>query len=325
MNHGIIIFGASGSGTTTLGREIAGMLNFAHLDADDFFWQESEVPFTIKRPREERISKLLSAIKNCRGFVISGSICGWDEPFLPLFDLAVYVTMPTEIRIERLNRRELKRFGSRILEGGDMYDNHREFIEWAATYDSAGTDQRSCALHEEWINRLSCTVLRVDGTQDYHCTAAQIAEQYYKKPGMDITIRLAMEKDAAELNRLNSLFNGEGNVSYEAIALSIRNNGQEQVFVSKCGDRIIGFCCIQLFKSFCYSNEYAEITELFVEEPYRRKSVATRLIAYAESYYSDKNIGGFQLFTDDENISAQKFYESIGYIKTNEIMYRKRK
>lgn len=65
--------------------------------------------------------------------------------------------------------------------------------------------------------------------------------------------------------------------------------------------------------------------ELFVDEQHRRKGIASRLMEYAESYYSDKNIGGFQLFTGGVNISAQRFYEHIGYSKTDEIMYRKRK
>jgi ribosomal protein S18 acetylase RimI-like enzyme len=59
-------------------------------------------------------------------------------------------------------------------------------------------------------------------------------------------------------------------------------------------------------------------------EQHRRKGIATRLIKYAESYYSDKNIGGFQLFTGGENISAQRFYEHLSYSRTDEIMYRKR-
>lgn len=175
--HGIIVFGASGSGTTTIGRELAKILNFTHLDVDDYFWQETEVPFTVKCPREERIAKLLAAIKNCRGFIMSGSICGWDEPFLSYLDLAVYVTTPTKIRIERLNERESKRFGNRILESGDMYESHREFVEWSATYDTAGTDQRSQALHEEWINKLTCPALRVDGTQDFREIATQIVKR----------------------------------------------------------------------------------------------------------------------------------------------------
>jgi len=37
MAHGIMVFGASGSGTTTLGRELAQILGFAHLDIDDYF------------------------------------------------------------------------------------------------------------------------------------------------------------------------------------------------------------------------------------------------------------------------------------------------
>ncbi len=140
---------------------------------------------------------------------------------------------------------------------------------------------------------------------------------------MDIIIRSATERDAAELCRLNTLFNEVTDVSPETIALSIRDNGQERVFVAECGNRLIGFCCTQLFKSFCYNRNSAEITELFVEESYRRKGVATELMSLAERYYSDKYIDNFRLLTGDHNISAQSFYESLGYLKTDEIMYEK--
>jgi 8-oxo-dGTP pyrophosphatase MutT (NUDIX family) len=46
-----------------------------------------------------------------------------------------------------------------------MYDEHAEFIEWAKTYDTAGRDQRSRAMHSEWLRNLSCPILIVDGTQ----------------------------------------------------------------------------------------------------------------------------------------------------------------
>lgn len=181
--HGIIVFGASGSGTTTLGRELAQILRFKHVDADDFFWAESAIPFTVKRPREERFALLLAAIDGERGFVLSGSICGWDEPILPLLDLAVFVSTPTEIRIDRLRKRELAQFGERILPGGDMEQSHNEFLEWAASYDAGGTDQRSRALHEQWAQSLRCPVIRVDGTEDVRKTAATLAAQFYTKPG----------------------------------------------------------------------------------------------------------------------------------------------
>lgn len=141
---------------------------------------------------------------------------------------------------------------------------------------------------------------------------------------LNISVRSAAEKDAAELKRLNALFNGVRDVGAEAIALSIRNNDKEQVFVAEYRDGLVGFCCVRSCESFCYKSNYAEITELFVEGPYRRKGVATRLIAYAENYYSKRNIAGFLLLTGRRNTFVQKFYESVGYTKTEEIMYRKK-
>jgi ribosomal protein S18 acetylase RimI-like enzyme len=142
---------------------------------------------------------------------------------------------------------------------------------------------------------------------------------------MKFVFRAAVPSDAAELNRLNAAFNGPVGATDQSIALSIRDNRQEQVFVAEWAGQLVGFCCVQLFKSFCYDRNYAEITELFVAEEHRRKGIGAVLMGYAEGYYSDKNIAGFQLFTSGENTAAQRFYEGRGYAKTEEIMYRKRK
>ncbi|NLO35045.1 MAG: GNAT family N-acetyltransferase [Clostridiaceae bacterium] len=141
---------------------------------------------------------------------------------------------------------------------------------------------------------------------------------------MKLDIRRATREDAAELDRLNTRFNGAGSLSPAAIARSLAENEQEQVYVAVQGERLVGFCCVQLFKSFCYSRHYVEITELFVEEAYRRRQVATRLMQHVEAEYRGRNIGGFQLFTGGTNQNAQRFYEKMGYTKTDELMYRKR-
>ncbi len=39
MSRGIIIFGAMGTGKTTLGRELAQQLNFQHFDLDDYHYR----------------------------------------------------------------------------------------------------------------------------------------------------------------------------------------------------------------------------------------------------------------------------------------------
>ena len=182
MAHGIIVFGASGSGTTTLGRELAQALRFAHLDIDDYFWKKTDVPFASVRPREERQQMLLADILKHKNFIVSGSVIGWDEPLLPHLDLAVFVITPADIRIDRLKKREFTNFSERISEGGDMYDNHLAFIQWAAKYDTGGSDMRSFASHEQWAKNCPCPVVRVNGTDDCQKIAADIAERFYTKP-----------------------------------------------------------------------------------------------------------------------------------------------
>lgn len=160
----IHIFGGSGSGTTTLGRAIQETYGFEHLDVDDYYWLLTKLPFTEKRELQERQNLLRRDIDAAGNCIISGSLCGWGDIFIPDFSLAIYMITPTELRIERLQKREMERFGDRILEHGDMYENHMEFMEWARSYDKAGNNFRSFTLHEEWQKQISCPVIRMDGT-----------------------------------------------------------------------------------------------------------------------------------------------------------------
>lgn len=161
----IHILGASGSGTTTLGKAIGEKYGFKHLDTDDFYWLPTDPKYTAKREPSERQRLLAEAIEKAERCVISGSLCGWGDMFIPKFELVILVETPTEVRIERLKQREFNHFGDRILPGGDMYQNHIEFLEWAAKYDSAGVEQRSRALHTEWLKKVNCPVIIVDGTK----------------------------------------------------------------------------------------------------------------------------------------------------------------
>ena len=179
MNRGMIIFGAPGCGTSTVGRVLAKELRFSHIETDDISGQKIDVPpFRLSRPLVERIELLQAAIVSCDGFVISGSMWDWGESFVPLFDLAVFITASTSVRVERLERREQERYGERICEGGDMYDSHSKFIEWAKAYDADNPD-RSLKLHEAWIDTLPCPVMRVDGSISVSENVTQILGVYH--------------------------------------------------------------------------------------------------------------------------------------------------
>lgn len=170
----IHIVGASGAGTTTLGQALEREYGYKWLDTDDFFWMPTDPPFVKSFPHEERTKLLTAAIDENPKCVISGSLCGWGDVFIAKFKLVIFIDTPMDIRIKRLERREYERFGDRIRKGGDMYEENTNFIEWAKTYDTAGTDQRSRAMHEEWFKKLSCPLLRVDGTKPVDELLAQI-------------------------------------------------------------------------------------------------------------------------------------------------------
>lgn len=161
---GIYIFGASGSGTTTLGKEISSRLNYSHFDSDNYFWLPSDPPYQNIRPRKERQQLLRNDIMQSEDWVISGCFTGWGDILIPFLDLVIYLWVPTDIRIKRLKERERKEFGVEALSpGGKMYENHKGFLEWASKYDNGGLDMRSKLTHELWLSKIDCSVLRIEG------------------------------------------------------------------------------------------------------------------------------------------------------------------
>jgi adenylate kinase family enzyme len=160
----IHILGASGSGTTTLGTALAGRLGAELLDTDDYFWEPTEPPFQRPRPRAKRQQRLARDLDARPSWILSGSLCGWGDVFIPRFEDVVFLRVPTEVRLARLRERELAQFGEAALApGGAMHENHRTFLDWAAAYDEGDMTMRSLARHHEWLEGLPCPVLRLEG------------------------------------------------------------------------------------------------------------------------------------------------------------------
>ncbi|ULH15508.1 AAA family ATPase [Deinococcus sp. KNUC1210] len=157
----IHILGASGAGTTTLGRLLAEQYGHVPLDTDDFFWEPTVPPYEVPRSRAERLALLAHALARHQRWVLSGSLCGWGDVMIPQFDLVVFLSVPPALRMQRLEHRERQRFGPAIQENGDLFGKHREFMDWASKYDGADQSQRSRAAHEVWMQQVSCPVLRL--------------------------------------------------------------------------------------------------------------------------------------------------------------------
>jgi adenylate kinase family enzyme len=150
----LLITGASGSGTTTLGKSLAERYRLPFFDADDFYWLPTDPPYRVKRDRLERLSMLGDALRKAEaGAVVSGSVVNWGTDIEDSFDLIVFLIVPAETRVERLHKRELARFGH----------VNNDFLEWAAQYDEGRMAGRSLAIHERWLEQRSSRILRIKG------------------------------------------------------------------------------------------------------------------------------------------------------------------
>lgn len=147
---------------TTLGAALASALNVLHLDADTVFWIPTDPPFTTERGNEERLAMTRAILSPTGSWVFSGSALSWASAIEPWFELIVFLTLDPVVRLARLRRRELARFGDRLAPGGDMAEEHAAFMRWAAAYDTAGDEQRSRMSHETWLAVQHVPVLRLD-------------------------------------------------------------------------------------------------------------------------------------------------------------------
>jgi adenylate kinase family enzyme len=133
MTNRIHILGASGAGTTTLGRALSERLQCPHFDTDDYFWLPTDPPFIAKRETALRQQLLMDDLTIHDAWVLSGSLCGGGDVAIPLFELVVFLWIPQNIRLERLRQREIERYGKRIMAGGGMYEQSQAFLDWAVS------------------------------------------------------------------------------------------------------------------------------------------------------------------------------------------------
>ncbi len=158
--------GASGAGVTTLGYALANTLAIPHHDTDDYYWRPTAPPYGEMRPSADRLRLMEELFLGRLDWVLSGSLDGWGDSIVPLFDLVVFLSAPTEVRLRRLRDREARRFGAdAISPGGWRHQETEEFIEWASHYDDSSREGRNLVRHEAWLETLKCRVMRADGSR----------------------------------------------------------------------------------------------------------------------------------------------------------------
>ncbi len=122
-------------------------------DTDDFFWLPTDPPYKVQCLPEDRRARLLFQCTGQPRGVLAGSVLEWGPEVEDAFDLIVFLRVPTEVRLARLRKRDLERFG-RI---------NTSFLAWAAQYELGVLKGRSLPKHLSWLAQRNCDVLRLSG------------------------------------------------------------------------------------------------------------------------------------------------------------------
>lgn len=170
MPNGIVVFGANGCGKTTLGCELARKLNIQHLDVENYYFEKSEIPYSKPRTKDTVIKLMLIDIEKCDSFVLSAVTGDYGDKISSMYKLGIYLSVPIDIRLERVERRSLKQYGKRVLIGGDMYKQEQEFLEFVRT--------RNLSIIDEWVKTLTFPILHLDGTKEISENTQIIIETY---------------------------------------------------------------------------------------------------------------------------------------------------
>jgi adenylate kinase family enzyme len=171
--------GASGSGTSTLGRALATQLSVPYYDTDDFYWANSIPEFTVKRAMPERLALMQQALAHGNAWVLSGSMIGWGDPVIPDIDLVIFLRLEPALRIARIKARELARYGSKALaKGGERHDHYQAFMQWVSSYDEPTFTGRSLIKHQAWLEKLNCPVIRLNSVHSPVQLVSEIIKQH---------------------------------------------------------------------------------------------------------------------------------------------------
>ena len=159
MGIGIQICGLNGSGKSTLGRALAEKIGFYFIDDENLYFSRSNQnePYTNPKPRHEVEQLLMNEIKNHPDFVFAAVKGDYEKDIISMYDYVIMLEVPKSVRSQRVRNRSFKKFGSRMLLGGDLYNQEESFFQMV--------ESRQDNYVENWLQTVKCPIIRIDGTK----------------------------------------------------------------------------------------------------------------------------------------------------------------
>ena len=157
MGVGIHVCGLNGCGKSTLGKALADALGFHLIDVENLYFRSDDELYAQPRKPYEVERLLMNEIHAHPDFVLTAVKGLRTKEGVPAVDYVVVMEVPGEIRMQRVKKRSLQKFGEKLLTDETLRKQEEDFFQMAAA--------RTDAYVETWLQTVKCPVLRIDGTK----------------------------------------------------------------------------------------------------------------------------------------------------------------
>lgn len=340
MIRGIAIFGANGGGKSTLTHALAKQTGYFEMDVEDYYFPEQqksrksvlendtvvdteylgELPYSKPRTKNEVQEAILQDVKTHPKFILAGVTMNWCDEIMDCIDIAFWVQTPLEKRLARIQAREEKRFGARVLEGGDMFEQQKSFREVVQNRDPKVVEE--CAV------KFKCPVVVLDGTLPVQENVEKILVR------LKVTIEKATMQD---LDAVEALYNDvcdyladkEYNPGWRKGGFPARENAlcfiePGAMYVAKVDEKVVGSISLTFNPSAEIDEQSpdVEITQkdimyihIFTVHPgYQRYGIGSQLLDFAQKFAGNAGAKALQLYVWEKNSVAIKAYEKKGFV-----------
>lgn len=128
-----------------------------------------------------------------------------------------------------------------------------------------------------------------------------------------VSVRPATVDDAAVVARLMNQFNGTSAMPEQVASRMQACANFLTIWLGFVDGQVAGYACLRLLPLLQGDEPYAELTDLYVAVPFRRRGVARALLGHVGEVAQAAGAHEILLITGFTNVAAQAAYRVAGY------------
>ena len=114
------------------------------------------------------------------------------------------------------------------------------------------------------------------------------------------------------------IFDSEGKANFKFVLETAMNDATQAVYVAKYEKQVVGFLYgyIRIYSGFFRKRIIAHISDITIQEEFRRKGIGTELMRKFEYEFAKiNNANCMSLNVHAKNLSGLEFYDNLGFTR----------